>query len=278
MSFRLLSPRIPPFPDFTFLLTTLSSSFQLLLHSSSFTMASKAPGACCIESNFHEGQPVGKFETVFNLDTYVTGHNNSDSRSIVILTDIYGHKYNNVLLVADQLAKSAGYKVYIPDILKGDPVPASHGDLSPWLKNHSNEITKPIVDGFMKELRAKIGSDAFVGAIGYCFGAKYAIQQIAADGHASAAAAAHPSFVDLEEVKQIKKPLIISAAETDPIFPADLRHQTENALAEIKATYQIDLFSGVSHGFAVRGDLTNPEVRYAADKALTDQIQFFARF
>lgn len=240
-------------------------------------MASKAPGACCVETNFHEGKPVGLYETVFGLDTYVTGHNNSDERSIVILTDIYGHKYNNVLLIADQLSKSAGYKVYIPDILKGDPAIAGL-DLSQWLPNHTNEITKPIVDGFLKELRAKVGEKAFIGAIGYCFGAKYSIQQIAADGYLTAAAVAHPSFVLIDEVKQVKKPLLISAAETDPIFPIELRHETEKVLVDIKAQYQIDLFSGVSHGYSVRGDLSNEEVRYAADKTLTDQIQFFARF
>lgn len=240
-------------------------------------MASNPPGACCIESNFHEGTPLGNHQNVFGLDTYVTGSENS-KRVIVILTDIYGHKYNNTLLVADQLAKLGGYKVYIPDILENDPVPATHGDLGPWLQKHSQEVTKPIIEGFLKPLREQVGSETFVGVIGYCFGAKYAIQQIASDGYATAAAVAHPSFVTIEEVEAIKKPLLISAAETDPIFTVELRHQTEEALAKIKARYQLDLFSGVVHGYAVRGDIKDPVVKYAMTKTISDQVQWFAQF
>lgn len=241
-------------------------------------MASNAPGACCLETNFHEGSPIGKFETVFGLPTYVTGASNPESRVIVILSDIYGHDYNNVLLIADQLAKSGKYQVYIPDILKGDPVPSPHGDLGPWLENHTAEITTPIVQGFLSGLREKIGSSAFIGLIGYCFGAKYAIQQIGATGLADAAAVAHPSFVSIEEVEAIKKPLLISAAETDPIFPVELRYQTEASLAKIKAKYQITLFSGVVHGFAVRGDINDADVKYAMEKTVADQLQWFSLF
>jgi dienelactone hydrolase len=42
--------------------------------------------------------------------------------------------------------------------------------------------------------------------------------------------------------------------ETDRTFPAAARHRAEDILAEIKATYHVQLFSGVSHGFATRGD------------------------
>lgn len=212
------------------------------------------------------------------MDTYVTGSENSEKRTIVILTDIYGHKYNNTLLIADQLAKVGGYRVYVPDILENDPVPSNHGDLAPWLEKHGNEITKPIVDTFLKSVRAQVGDSSFVGVIGYCFGAKYAIQQIASEGYASAAAVAHPSFVSIDEVRAVKKPILISAAETDPIFTTELRHKTEGALASIRARYQIDLFSGVVHGYAVRGDIRDPAVKYAMNKTLADQIQWFSLF
>lgn len=239
-------------------------------------MASNPPGACCITSNFHEGQPSGQHETVFGLDTYVTGKSNS--RTIVILTDIYGHKYNNVLLIADQLAKLGKYRVLVPDILEADPVPATHGDLGPWLEKHTAEFTRKYVDPFLKSVREEVGQNGFIGVVGYCFGAKYAIQQIASDGFADAAAVAHPSFVAIEEVEAIKKPLLISAAETDSIFPPELRHKTEATLANIKARYQLDLFSGVSHGYAVRGDPKDPLVKYAMNKTLADQIQWFNLF
>lgn len=45
-----------------------------------------------------------------------------------------------------------------------------------------------------------------------------------------------------------------SNLETDNSFPAASRHRAEEILAEIKATYHVQLFSGVSHGFGTRGD------------------------
>lgn len=236
-------------------------------------MSSKTLGQCCVETNFHEGTPVGKFNTVFGLDTYVTGEDSN--RTVVILTDIYGHKYNNTLLLGDQFAK-AGYRVYIPDILKNDPMPGSGGDLQAWFVNHTEEITFPLVDNFLKALRKEIGSGGFIGLVGYCFGAKYTIQQLAENKYGDAGAVAHPSLVEIDEVAKIKKPFLISAAEEDPIFTTELRHATEAKLAEIKAKYTITLFSGTSHGFACRGDITNPNVKFAKEKTFADQLEWFA--
>ncbi|KAK6464233.1 dienelactone hydrolase [Scheffersomyces coipomensis] len=239
-------------------------------------MASNPPGACCIQGSLHEGTPVGTHKTLFGLDTYQVGAEHGDERIIVIVTDIYGHKYNNVLLIADALAKQK-YHVLIPDILKSDPVPATHGDLSEWLGNHGPDVTSPIVDPFLaavkKELKPK-----FFGAIGYCYGAKYLIHNLTKEGPLDAGAVAHPSFVTLDEVKAIAKPIIISAAQTDPIFTVELRHQTELELTKIGARYQIDLFSGVVHGFTVRGDITDPIVKFAKEQALADQIAFFSQY
>ncbi|RCK58929.1 Protein AIM2 [Candida viswanathii] len=234
-------------------------------------MASNPPGKCCAKGNFHEGTPVGTHKELFGLPTYVVG--DSTSRIIVILTDVYGNKFNNVLLIADELAKAGGYKVLIPDILKNDPV-TPVADLQKWLPNHTAEITAPIVDSFLSKVKQELQPE-FLGGIAYCFGAKYAVQNLSESGSLDAAAIAHPSFVTIEEVKAIKRPLLISAAETDPIFTPELRHHSEDELAKLGVRYQVDLFSGVAHGFAVRGDIKDPVVRYAKEKALSDQLCFF---
>lgn len=237
-------------------------------------MASNPPGACCTKTNFHEGTPIGVFKHQYGRDTYETGTNKK--RVIVILTDIFGHNYNNVMLIADELAKY-DYYVIIPDILNNDPL-SSSDDFSEWLVNHTPEITTPIVDGFLATLKKEL-DPKFLGAIGYCFGAKYAVQNLTKSGPLNAAALAHPSFVSIEEVKAIGNPVIISAAETDDIFTTELRHETELALAELKTVrYQISLFSGVSHGYACRGDISDPSVKYAKEKTLFDQVSFFDQF
>jgi hypothetical protein len=46
----------------------------------------------------------------------------------------------------------------------------------------------------------------------------------------------------------------LDALETDFTFPTESRRRAEDILIETKATYHIQLFSGVNHGFATRGD------------------------
>ncbi|KAH3676507.1 hypothetical protein OGATHE_001497, partial [Ogataea polymorpha] len=58
----------------------------------------------------------------------------------------------------------------------------------------------------------------------------------------------------------------------------DLRAKTLEILQKKNIRYQIDLYSGTSHGFSVRGDLSDPVIKYAVEKALLDQIHWFRSF
>lgn len=53
----------------------------------------------------------------------------------------------------------------------------------------------------------------------------------------------------------------VSYVETDSKFPTESRRRAEDILAEIKATYHIQVFSGVVHGFATPGDPTVEHIR-----------------
>lgn len=86
---------------------------------------------------------------------------------------------------------------------------------------------------------------------------------------------AHPSFVEEEELAGFKGPLTISAAETDTIFPADKRHRSEEILKEGGYPYQINLYSGVEHGFAVRGDISKKIEKYAKEQAFLQAVTWF---
>jgi len=73
----------------------------------------------------------------------------------------------------------------------------------------------------------------------------------------------------------ITGPLAISAAETDVIFPTEKRHKSEVILKETGHPYQINLYSGVEHGFAVRGDITNKVAKYAKEQAFLQAVHWF---
>ena len=86
---------------------------------------------------------------------------------------------------------------------------------------------------------------------------------------------AHPSWVEEEELEAITGPLSIAAAETDSIFPAEKRHKSENILKRTAQPYQVNLYSGVIHGFAVRGDPTKKVERFAKEQAFLQAVQWF---
>ena len=66
--------------------------------------------------------------------------------------------------------------------------------------------------------------------------------------------------------------------ETDAIFPAELRHESEAVLKDVKQPYQINLYSGVQHGFAVRGDVKNQQARYAKESAFLQACAWFDEY
>ena len=242
-------------------------------------MASYPPSKCCAEGFIHEGEPKGTYIEIADIKAYKTVAGKREDAVVVILPDIFGIYLPNTLLIADQFASKSGFTTYIPDILFDDQISledlgSGKVDVPKWLGNHSNEITKPIVENVLKAIKEQ-NPNKKICVIGYCFGAKYAVQQGSKEGIADVVAIAHPSFVTIEEVEALNVPILISCAEIDNQFPADKRVETQAKLQEIKATYQIDIFSGVSHGFAARGDPNDKKVKYAKEKVFFDQSYFF---
>lgn len=228
-------------------------------------------GKCCTIKHLHEGTPIGKLTTIGGLETYTVGDESCDS-VIVIATDIFGHTLVNVQLLADQMSR-CGYRVIIPDILKGHPI--GNETLEQWFPLHTPDITTPIFDSFLAKAREELKPKFFFG-IGYCYGAKFVFEHLKEGGLLDAGAGPHPSLFTYEDVEAITKPLIISACQVDTMFPVEKRYKTEEILSKKEGLiWEINLFSGCNHGFSVRGDVTIPQVKYAKERTLTDQLNFF---
>lgn len=92
-------------------------------------------GACCLSGTIQEGTTSGREETIGGLSTYVAEPaGDSKAKTVVILTDsklswltggsllidhaVFGWKFKNVRLCADNYAKE-GFYVYIPDVHSG---------------------------------------------------------------------------------------------------------------------------------------------------------------
>ncbi|KAJ4983631.1 dienelactone hydrolase [Stagonosporopsis vannaccii] len=248
-------------------------------------MTSHPPAACCIQGFKHEGEARGRMDTVGDFKAYVVEPESAASWNgygVVYLTDVIGHKLINAHLLADQYAEN-GYVVLMPDLFYGDGVPINCdatfsfekwtlGELGPNKIPHTPLVVDPIVDACIETLRNKYKCSK-IALVGYCFGAKYAVRFLS-DSRVSAAFIAHPANILEEELAAVKGPLALAAAETDYVFPTHLRHESEETLKKTGFPFQITLYSGVNHGFAVRCDLKQRVQKFAKDTALFQALHW----
>jgi dienelactone hydrolase len=174
----------------------------------------------------------------------------------------------------------------MPDLFEGDPIslnPPKDFDFMKWLTTsgpsggHTYKQVDGLVEAVIKEMKTNLGVKK-IGAVGYCFGAKYVARFMTGGKGIDVGYMAHPSFVEADEVKALTGPLSIAAAETDQIFPAEKRRETEDILKDMKIPYQISLYSDVEHGFAVRGDISKKPVKYAKEAAFLQAVAWFDEF
>jgi len=250
-------------------------------------MASNPPAQCCTVGVKHDGQPTGKSIKIGDVEAYVaepTGNSVHKDTAILFLPDVIGI-WQNSQLIADQFAAN-GYHTVIPDLFNGDPIPLNRPegfDLQTWLKegsNGKNPHTFQAVDPIVQKSIEYLKGQGFkkIGSVGYCFGAKYVVRFLPRGKGIDVGYVAHPSFVEEAELRAIEGPLSIAAAETDQIFPAEKRHRSEEILVETKQPYQINLYSGVSHGFSVRCDPSVKHEKFAKEKAFLQAVQWFDEY
>ncbi|TVY84686.1 Hydrolase tropI [Lachnellula suecica] len=250
-------------------------------------MASNPPAQCCTFGVKHEGETTGKSIKIGNIDAYVaepTGKTVHKDTAILYLPDVIGI-WENSKLMADQYAAN-GYYTIIPDLFNGDPIPLNRPegfDIMAWLSKgtggnnpHTFEAVDPIVQKSIEYLKGQ--GFKKIGSVGYCFGAKYVCRFMTKGKGIDVGYVAHPSFVEEDELRAIEGPLSIAAAETDTIFPTEKRHRSEEILVETKQPYQINLYSGVVHGFSVRCDTSVKHEKFAKEKAFLQAVQWFDEY
>lgn len=222
----------------------------------------------------------------------------STKNAILFLTDGNGHRFINAHLMADQFA-ARGFLVVMPDLFHGDPIPVDYGpdfDIMGWYNQHLPPRVDPIIDAILGEMRTTLACQQ-VGAVGYCFGGKYVCRYLKA-GKLNAGFVAHPTMVTVKELEGVEGPLSIAAASElsrtvysptllvmltngqviDPVFTTANRHESEAILARVDVPFQINLFSDVEHGFAVRCDLAEPRQRFAKEAAFEQAVAWFDRY
>ncbi|KAI5018453.1 hypothetical protein ZWY2020_043341 [Hordeum vulgare] len=131
-----------------------------------------------------------------------------------------------------------------------------------WLKEHAPgkafEEAKPVIAALKEQ------GVSTVGAAGYCWGA-------GENNEIHAAVMSHPSFVTVEDIKEVKCPIAVLGAEIDKTSPPELVKQFEQIAHFVK------IFPGVSHGWTVRYKSEDAGAVKSAEEALSDMIDWFSK-
>ncbi|KAK0252066.1 hypothetical protein LTS09_012860 [Friedmanniomyces endolithicus] len=150
-----------------------------------------------------------------------------------------------------------------------------------WLARHTPEKVLPILHSVLTSVKEEyadaVSSGGGIYAVGYCFGAKYALL-LAADLHKDVAAGqrapetqaeegmaregpqikcgaiAHGTQITVEELAGVSVPMCVVAVKDDPLFPDHVREQGVEAMQKKGVEHEVSVYDGVPHGFAVLGD------------------------
>ncbi|KAH7676942.1 putative hydrolase related to dienelactone hydrolase protein [Dioscorea alata] len=165
-------------------------------------------------------------ENLGGLKAYTAGSPES-KLAVLLVSDVYGFEAPNLRKLADKVA-AAGYFVVVPDFFHGDPYVPEKVPFPTWLQAHGVakgfEEVKPIVEAL------KSSGISAIGAGGICWGAKV-VAELAKTDDIKAAVMLHPSFVTVEDIKEIKVPLAVLGAEIDRTSPPSLLKEFEKILS-----------------------------------------------
>ncbi|KIP04968.1 hypothetical protein PHLGIDRAFT_14854 [Phlebiopsis gigantea 11061_1 CR5-6] len=236
----------------------------------------------------HEGQSQGTYETIGGIECYVTAAEGDYPKAKVVLlvTDVFGLPLLNNTLLADGFAAN-GFKTVMPDFMQGDPVPEANlkipnWDRQSWFSRHSPETWQPVMDALVGALREQ--GVTRIGTTGYCFGAPPTFY-LAFKNESHVTVITHPSKLafpdDFEKYKATSKAhLLINSCEIDPPFPAEYQAKTDEMMGggQFAPGYERTYWEGCIHGFAVKGDMSDPKTKAGKEGSFKATVEFYKRY
>ncbi|KAL1928298.1 hypothetical protein VTP01DRAFT_3214 [Rhizomucor pusillus] len=231
--------------------------------------------SCCsippVQSTY---KPVGTLEKVNGeLPVYVVGPNDA-KKAVLVFYDIFGF-HDNTKQFADLLAQHGKYKVVMPDFFRHEPFQAEwlgqRDLLMAWVgKYGSLEVIKPQVEAVGEWLKSQGVEKA--GMVGFCWGAKMAVQLTTSDGFFGAAALIHPSFVDNKDAENAQAPILALPSQNEPDMTEYMEILSKKPFGSQCKHYRFD---DMHHGFAAARGNWDDELN---KKRATEAVQMTANF
>ncbi|CAD0111444.1 unnamed protein product, partial [Aureobasidium uvarum] len=253
------------------------------MSNSSDQVLAKPADLCCLKGSFYSGEPQGRTEQINGIDTYIATPDPKTANGNVLLyfPDAFGLHTNSHLLM-DAYA-SCGYLTLGVDYFLGDavskytmtPLNDPNFDLKAWSEKHlksSEEVASRwatnVMEKYGKSKAAKFACVGYWSVSGLEFlpiwGARIVCQQLSRDGVCKVGAMAHPSFMNESHVSGVD----------DSLFQPEQRARTVEILTQGEKSFNMQIYSDVSHGFATRGNLSDPYERWAKEQCFKSFVDW----
>ena len=219
-------------------------------------------------------RPVGSKSMLGDLPIYTVG--SPGDSAVLVFADVFGPNTGRHSAVADQLA-SEGYFVVMPDHMRG----AAMGEGDPaFLQRYTNypAIFGPDLNDKVLPYLKQNGVSK-IAAIGFCSGAWVAARASVAGVPLLCAAGCHPSLrlegmaTDTSDdevglIEKVKCPMLFANAGDDP-DNIKQNGAVSTKLMQRFPTSVVRDFPAQTHGFVVRGDVTDDSVARGVREAMT---------
>lgn len=263
----------------------------------------------CFRGGAATGTPTGTTQVLHSHTTYIAkpAVAGSGTPTIILFTDAFGHQLPNNLLLADALAAKLNMTVLVPDIIPGGPMsPAILPLMDTFSSPAASYLAKALALGramvhvvpffaraspqkpastgpceaFARAVSAGLGG-AKLGVAGYCWGGFQALH-VGGLGErvADAVFVAHPAKYETGQVVgAVDRGVRVSFAHAglDMSLPGAKVEETRAAMEE-REGFEVRVYEGCVHGFAVRATPGKQVEADAADEALQQAVEWFKKW
>jgi dienelactone hydrolase len=271
----------------------------------------------CFAGHINPSTPTGHVTTLHGLDVYIAEppENAEPKGIIVIIPDAFGWEFVNNRILADHYAQRGGFRVLLPDFMKGTAAPVymldavrgvmATGSLWDWVvkpyhiasvlsgfipfiaRNYPGK-SYPVVESFFSAMRFSTDAKTPIGAAGFCWGGKHTV--LLAHGASTdvngvstrlidAGFTGHPSFLSVPgDIEKLVVPVSFALGELDSVLKGENVGVVKRVVEEKEEVGgEVKVYLGAGHGFCVRADTAVGDSSRQAEEAEEQAVAFFQR-